>query len=226
MQRLADVVRSGHYWYVAGQIHPDKAGYLAGKLDALYGVGLSRLEQSRKRARGQASFRLLMLAEANQDHLSWWLLKTDGEAPPEAGRERWRNALADRIEHTGYELLRQTRAGSSKPAWTWRYVKTREQSLRDCLIRAIRTKRDDELRQMIQTIWRTPGFAAARDQVKKMKTLILSEWKRFRNKDPLPVLPERLGYVRRLPDYGRKLSELGYKTRGTRRTASQSNNKE
>ena len=218
MQRLADLVRSGHRWYIAGQIKPDKAGYFAGKMDTLYAVGLTRLEQSRRRKSGQATFRLLMLYQDGHDCLDWWLLRTDGAVPPEAHREKWRDALVDRISYTGYELVRQTRAGAKLPAWTWRYTKTREHELRDALLRAVRTKRDDELRQLIQTIWRTPGFAAARGQVKKMKALIVSDWKRSRGGDPLPEIPERLGYVRRIPDLGRKLSELREQKRAVRRT--------
>jgi hypothetical protein len=218
MQRLGDLVRTGHHWYVEGQIPTAKAGYLAGKMDALYQVGLSRLEQSRKRKSGKASFRMLMLHQESHENLLWWLLRTDGTVPPEAEREKWHDALADRITLTGYELVRQTRAGAKVPAWTWRYTKTREQELRDGLVRAIRTKRDDELRQLIQTIWRTPGFAAARDQVKKMKALILADWRRSRGGDPPPEIPERLGYVRRIPDLGRKLSELCEKKRAVRRS--------
>jgi len=35
MQRLGDLARTGHIFYVAGQIPREKAGYLAGKLDGV-----------------------------------------------------------------------------------------------------------------------------------------------------------------------------------------------
>lgn len=209
MQRLADLVRTGHRYYVTGQTPIAKAGYLAGKFDTLYQVGLSRLEQSRKRKTGQASFRFFMFHQVGHQDLMWWLLRTDGVTPREASREKWQDALDSRIVLTGHELVRQTRAGAKLPAWTWRYTKERERDLRDAIVRCIRTRRDDELRQLISVIWRTPGFAAARDQVKKMKALILADWKRSRGNEPLPEIPNRLGYVRRVPDIGRKLSELG-----------------
>src|SRR5574343_1036453 len=213
MQRLSDWVRYGYHAYVCGQIPAAKAGYLAAKFDSLYGVGLNRWEQSRKREKGLASFKLLMLHQVQHQgelaSIHWWLLKTPGEGPEVSGREKWRDPLTQRIEFTGYELVRQTKPGTKKPAWTWRYVKTREQDLRNDLLRAIRNRRDDELRQLIQTIWRTPGFAAARDQVKDMRALILAEFQRSRSGDPLPDIPARPGYVQRLPDKGRPLSELG-----------------
>lgn len=213
MQRLADLARTGHVHYVRGEISPGRAGYMAGKMDEQFSVGLTRLEQSRRRKQGFATFRLLILHREGQSKLTWFLLRTDGKLPAPAEHEKWRNLLDDdRIRLTGYELVRHTRPGAAAPAWTWRYEKDHAQALRDDLLRAIRSKRDDELRQLIHELWRTPGFAAARDQVKKFRQLILAEWKRSRGTDPKPEIPERLGYVRRLPDVGRRLSELGLKS--------------
>lgn len=218
MQRLADLVRTGHTMYVEGQIPAEKAPYFAAKLDSLYLVGQNNLQASRHRKAGNASFRLLMLATEGNAQIRWFLLRTDGNAPAEATREKWRNALEDRINLTGYELVRQTKPGLAKPAYTWRYTRDRAQELRDAILHAIRSKRDDELRQLIHNIYKTPGFAGARDQVKKMADLIKDEWKRSRRKDePLPEIPARLGYVRRLADVGLKLSELGVKVRSHRR---------
>jgi hypothetical protein len=212
MQRLGDLARTGHIYYIRGEVSPERAGYLAGKMDEQYSVGLTRLEQSRRRKQGFATFRLLILHQDGQEKLTWFVLRTEGKLPPPAEHEKWRNLLNDRIRLTGYELVRQTRPGSKNPAWTWRYEKEHEQALRDSLLRAIRTKRDDELRQLIHELWRTPGFAAARAQVKKFRQLIMAEWKRSRGTDPKPQIPERLGYVRRLPDTGRRLSEMGLKS--------------
>lgn len=208
MQRLGDLVRTGHVQYVEGSIDLAKAPFFAAKLDHLYRVGLTRLEASRRRKTGDAAFRLLMLTEESDKPIRWWLLRTVGNMPPEGHREKWRDALRDRIKMTGYELVRQPRPGKSVASWTWRYTKEREADLRDAIVRAVRTKRDDELRQLIHVIWRTPGFAAARAQVKKMGQLIVGEWKRNRGDDPMPELPTRMGYVRRLPDVGVKLSTL------------------
>lgn len=218
MQRLADLVRSGHKYYVEGQIAIEKAGFFAGKLDELYRVGQDKLQASRQRKKGEASFRLLMLKLENEEFLRFWLLRTEGTVCPEATREKWRDAWSsDRIVLTGYELVRQTREGAKNPAWTWRYNKEREQDLRNAILQAIRTKRDDELRQLIQTIWRTPGFAAAREQVKKMRKLIEKDWVRSRGTEPLPEIPDRLGYVRRLPDMGMRISELDWKVRSSKK---------
>ncbi|WP_295403828.1 hypothetical protein [uncultured Thiocystis sp.] len=162
MQRLADLVRSGHRWFVAGNIAPERAGLLAGKFDAHYQVTQTRLQASRARAAGAATFRLLLLHQDDTPELRFWLLRTAGDVPPAAAREAWQDALEQRLELTGYELVRLTRPDQATPAWTWRYTREREQALRAALIGAIRGRRDLELQQLIHTIWRTPGFAGAR----------------------------------------------------------------
>ena len=222
MQRLADLVRTEHRWYVCGEIPPEKAGYLAAKFDALYGVGMSRLQQSRRRKAGQASFRLLVLYQQQDINLRWWLLRTDGDMPPEGRREKWRDALEDRITLTGFELVRYTRPGAARPVWTWRLTEHAEQSQRDRIRYAVGKGREDILRGVIYDNWQAaPGFAGIRKQVKKLRALILSEWRRCGRKIPRPEIPTQIGYVRRLPDLGRKLSELGgVKKRAVRRLTS------
>lgn len=208
MQRISDLVRTGHSHYVAGVITFEKASQLSGKLGERYQVGMTHMQASRHRKAGFASFRLIML-DVGEENLRWWLLKTDGKTPPEAEREKWRDALKDRlIVPTHYELVRRPRPGTKTPAWTWRYSSDQYESIRDQIIHAIRARQDQNLRQLIHSIFRTPGFAAAREQVKQLTKLIKAEWRRSRGGDPLPEIPERLGYVRRLPDAGKKLSAL------------------
>lgn len=207
MQRISDVIRTGHHEYIFGQISLEKSKFLAEKFSKHYDTGLSKLEQSRKRKKGEASFRWLAWLDENTTIVHWVLCKTTGKVPDEALREKWQDATSKTRLHVvgGYELVRLTKPEEPKPTWTWRYSKSHYEGLRDSLIRAIRNHRDDELRQLIHDIWRTPGFSGARDQVKQIKTLIKAEWKRSRGSDPLPEIPERIGYVRRLSDMGKVL---------------------
>ena len=218
MQRIADLVRTGHLQYVCGEIDIAKAAGLTKKFSSAYQVCQTRLQASRQRSSGNASFRLLLWHQTGSDVVGWWLLHTRGRTPEQAQRERWRDAVRERIEMTGYELVRLTRPGAHAPSWTWRYTAEREQQLRAAVIDAIRAKRDDLLAELIATIWRTPGFAGARAQVKKMRDLIFAEWRRAgRPPDAVPPIPARIGYVRRVPDVGMRLFDLGRRARGHRR---------
>lgn len=217
MQRISDLVRTGHHRYVEGTVPIEKAGALYEKFVRLYDVHLDRLQASRHRKKGFASGRLLMTPITNDvanEHyldLHWILVVTDGKfaLAESEKRERWRDAMQDRVIFSGYELVRLTKPQHPKPVWTWRYEKTREKELRESLRSAIRLKHEDELRRMIHLIWRTPGFAGARDQVKKMGVLIKAEWKRSRKDgEPMPEIPARIGYVQRIPDKGMPASQL------------------
>jgi len=207
MQRIADLVRSGHSMYVQGVIPIEKAGFLAAKFESRYQVERSRLEASRARKRGEHSARLLFWLPDDSGQVHWILLYCAGSVIDES--EKWRHAISDRINITGYELVRLTKAGVDHPVWTWRYTSTRYDELREAVVQAIRRKRDDELRQLIYTLWRSPGFSGIRSQVKKIGEVIRSEWKRTRAaNETMPEIPAHLGYVRRLPDVGKRWSDL------------------
>ena len=208
MQRIADLIGTGHIQYVQGIVAIEKAGFLAGKFDVRFDILQTKLQASRGRKAGKSSTRLLLLhpaAEATE--LQWVLLHFPSSTPDES--EKWRNALQDRISVTGYELLRITKPEESRPVWTWRYSRCRQDDLRHAIIQCIRQNRDRDLEELIHTIWRSPGFAGIRDQVKKFGALIKHEWKRSRkSSEKMPDIPSRIGYLRRLKDVGMKLSTL------------------
>jgi hypothetical protein len=212
MQRIGDLVRSGHSSYVQGRISIEKAGFLVGKFEERYSLSRTKLQASRARQAGQSSTRLLFLLQEGKDELDWVLLHFQGVTAD--GSEKWRDALSDRVNVTGYELVRLTKPEEPRPVWTWRYTKHRHDDLRNELIDCIRQRKGRDLEQLIGTIWRSPGFHGIRDQVKKFKQLIQAEWKRSRgSKEGLPDIPDRLGYLSRLSDVGLKLSTLRRKIR-------------
>lgn len=211
MQRCADLVRSGHHRYISGEISVGKAAYLEDKFRRLYDANLNRLEASRHRSRGRATSRLLMFAEEMRPgKLIWILLVTDGLLPIETN-ENWLDPMnaRQRIAFWGYELVRLPKPEEPKPTWTWRYEKNRLQELRNRIRHLIRVKQDHELDAMINSLWRSPGFAGVRVQIKLIGQLIQDEWKRSRRQPELmPSIPRRIGYVQRLKDKGLKLSVL------------------
>lgn len=208
MQRISDLVGLGYDRYIVGQIPASKAGFFAAKMHLFYASYDTKLVAHRKRKLGFASSRLLYYFPGGDSQLHWILLLTPGEWPsPHRGAEKWLNPTMDRVTLTGYELVRHIRTGNAKPSWTWRYNSRRHDELRDAIIMAIRRHHNQELEQLIDTIWRSPAFAGVREQVKKFAALIKSEWTRTGVGD-MPALPKGLGYVRRLPDKGMVLSKF------------------
>lgn len=212
MQRIADKVRGGYALYIQGQCPLEKAPYLAQKFAARYPIHVSRSTQQRRRQSDQNRYHWMAYFEPDSRLVHWVLLLSPCSTPDAS--DAWKCADADRIKLTGYELVRLTRVGSPKPAWSWRYVRDRHDELRNAIVNAIRGRRDIELQQLTHSIWRSPGFSGVREQVKKMRILITNEWQRSRSKaEVMPEIPKLIGYVRRLPDVGEPWSELTMKAK-------------
>lgn len=235
MQRIADLVRSGHTRYITGEIDIKKAGFFASKMNFHYSCLETNMKQFRMRESGYCGSRLLFLFNEKSPTLTWILLVTTGNwLTPDSGHQAWRDVKDDRIIVTGYQLIRQVKKKKvvenksiedgqeennleekrkydyrfrSDFTWTWTYTREQNDKLRDQIVMSIRRHRTDELRQLIDTIYRSPAFAGIRDQIKKFAKLIKAEWNKTGVGD-MPELPKGLGYVRRLPDRGKLLTEL------------------
>jgi hypothetical protein len=129
-----------------------------------------------------------------------WILLVHATPDQLPKTEKWRNALTERVELTGYELLRETKKDAPKPVWTWRYRPDRYADLRDSMIAAIRSKRDQDVKLLILTIWGTMGFSGSRHQAKQLLKLLKTEWEQKRKGENMPELPKAIGYVRRQAD--------------------------
>lgn len=199
MQRISDYVRSGHCHYVTGTVHITRAFNFHDKLITALPIYNDKLKASRARAKGEPTARMLFWRPKLGEELHWIvLLHSSLEMLPPS--EKWRHALVERIELTGYELIRQPRKNQEKPVWTWRYRTDRYADLRESLIQAIRSRRDHDAQKLIATIWGTAGFSGSRHQAKQLLKLTRSEWKRHRKNDEILEIPPFVGYVRRLAD--------------------------
>ena len=113
----------------------------------------------------------------------------------------------DRITLGDYELVQRPREGRASPAWTWRLTDEAYQGWRARVLEVVRTGNDYVVRQLIDDIMATPGFAGVREQVKKLKALLRAEWARRRGGQAAPELP-RQRFVQRLENKGSRLNTL------------------
>ena len=212
LQRLGDYVRQGYRWYVSGALPLEKVLSFCQKQDARHGLGWSVVRTREARKAGRAVYRLLLLRQEREPDLTYfWLLRTEGEQSPESQRESWRDATkkGERLTFEGYELYRDSKPGTDHPVWTWRIPLDAEKELRERVILLIRRKQDGLLQDLLDGVYRAPGFSGVRHQLKKLRQLVCSEWKRSRkDSEPMPVIPDRIGYVRRLPNLGQPLWEI------------------
>jgi hypothetical protein len=207
MQRMGDAVRAGALHYISGQIELHKVPFLSQKFASRYHVNLSRIQDMRARRSGDDTARFLAWLDESSGLVHWALFYYPGKTL--CREERWKNPLVDRIQLTGYELVRITKTGAKAPVLTWRYTREQYRYLHDQVVFTIRGRQDAVLDQLIFSLSRSPGFAGVREQVKGLWRIIKAEWKRTRSqaKEP-PKIPPTIGYVRRLPDVGMLWSEL------------------
>lgn len=209
MQRIADQVRRGYRWYAMGEVRLDRAKALVAKFARLYNVHLHRNQKLRERASGLASADLL-LWQPHTDTIVFCLLVTPG---PHAARslEKLVDAATKttRLTLGDYELVQKPRTGSDRASWTWRLTIQAYEGWRLRALEVCRKGNDFEVQQFIASIHATPGFAGVREQVKKVKALFRSEWRRRRpDRMPIPTISQRQRYVQRLPNSGATLSRL------------------
>jgi hypothetical protein len=208
LQRCADFVRLGNYWYISGVVPYARAAALARKFRDTYLVHLSKDSRyRRKRAALGNAHLLLWRHDETALELTFVLLVTDGDHPAHI-LERLSDARVQRLTITGYELVRQTRAGAtSKFSWTWRMIETTYQGWRDRVRMATRNPENLLLRQAWHSLHRVPGFAPIRQQARKIEALMRSEYKRA-HRGPFPFSHTRIRYIQRLPVLTKPLSAV------------------
>ena len=205
MQRIADYVRTGHQAYIRGVTATEKIHQTWDKLVLANPVYDDKLKAFRARKAGYATGRLLMYQDTNAPDKVHWILLVHGRKEQLPTGERWLHAEDphSRIHFSGYELLRVTKAGQTKPSWTWRYGKQRYENLRDAIVQAIRSRRDQDLKRHVDVVAGTAGFSGSREQAKALIQLVRSEWARRRPGEDYPgELPKLIGWTRRKADKG------------------------
>jgi hypothetical protein len=204
MQRIADYVRRGHQAYIQGKTDVHSIHETWFRLASNNPVFDDRLKAFRAREKGEPTARLLLWQNPKAPEKVHWFVLVHGRKDQLAPGEKWRHAEDPhgRIRFTGYELVRVTKEGLKKPVWTWRYTEERYQDIRDLMVHAIRSHRDDELKKQIDSIFGTMGFSGSREQAKKLTVLLKSEWHKRRANEPLPDMPKGIGFIRRKADKG------------------------
>lgn len=217
MQRHADYARRGYEYAVTGYVPVDKALSLARKFDALYGTAESGHGRHRAKGRGIARVVLLMYAppghevvrdpnsgrQLEPDMVGFTLMSTRGDSAVHHLERPF--LITDdhtRLRIGDLELVRRTRPGQTRPAWTWQMRRDVYQDWRERLLRSARGDNTDSPQVLLVQLYRTPGFAGARSQVGYLVSWYRRCWRRYRgNSEPFPRLP-RLYYVQRLSNTG------------------------
>jgi hypothetical protein len=198
MLQIQDYVRVGYRYWTAGTVAPDRALAWVRKASRLYDVYLDRNRRARNKKRGEGSGILLLHEVSGSGHLWWILLVTPGDHLAHQ-LESLKDAQdrATRIQLTGYELCYLTKPKSATPVLSWRMTRDGYQQWRTHVIDTVRRGSDLEIRQLILSLHRSPGFYGVRCQIKACRRLLRGSWRRSRPSQPCPLMPARVLYLRR-----------------------------
>lgn len=226
MQRIADHARGGYTRFTAGTVPVERTAALARKFRDLYLVDMSKHRRYRRKREGLGNAYLLFwIGEHGAAGPLHFVLQVTAEGDhPARSLERLRDATKERLEVTGYELVRVPRRPRGQSArgcapvnitgptsgvlsWTWRISSDGYQRARDRVRQAVRAPDDLRLRQVWNSLHRSPGFGPVRDQVKKLLALVAAEWQRVK-RGPLPVPARFVRYIDRRPSLALPLSAV------------------
>lgn len=180
LSRVLDSVPKGYHRYTFGKVSAAKAGTLANKFHALYGIGCSPAQRLTRKSKGIANAILTMYWAEGADQVGWMLLATVG-----TGLESEKLRLVDekpRLSWLGYELVRHSAQG--RTSWTWRRPREEMAELHALVAHQANVKHLKALEETLVRIARQPGFSGVRVQ----SWALCQEARRRGYSGPLPHL--------------------------------------
>ena len=198
MQRIQKLVVKGYIRYTSGVVTHIKALKLVAKFEENYATHLNENQRLYRKKKGLANTKLIMYPKPNSQAFLWWLLVTDGKGKVETSEQlKGVTESSTRLEwFDDYEMVMLLREGREKPIITWRMTKQCFSAWNTRIRHAVRSKSDENIKQTTWSLHRVPGFSELRIQVKQLRQLIFSEWKRTRpNTEELPIMPKSVTYV-------------------------------
>jgi len=158
--RILDSVPKGYQRYTFGTVNAAKAGALANKFHALYGIGCSPAQRLTRKSKALANAIFVMYWPEGADEVHWMLLATVG-----TGLESEKLRLVDekpRLSWLGYELVRYSAQG--RTSWTWRRPREEMAELYALVAHQANAKHLTALEETLVRIARQPGFSGVRAQ--------------------------------------------------------------
>lgn len=218
MQAVSSLVGLGYSSFVAGEVPVERCARMVRKFNDLY-LGGQLTKDSRYRRKKAALGNAQLLMWAPSIGASWirfvLLVSAVGDHPAnqlenlkDARDRRSRIFLQATFDDSiDYELVQHSRAGNPRASWSWKITEHRLTAYRHALIAAVHRHEPDELRRLLVSLSRAPGFALIRRQVFELRALAKRSWRQRRD-GPFPVPTIRIPYVSRVRHVGIRLSHL------------------
>lgn len=188
MRRIVHLVSHGYIHHTCGSIDQRKMPDFMRKLTNLYELDTTPKQRHKNKSKGVSNSDLIML-KIDENTCHWWLLSTPGsgvifelEKMKDATDRKHRIMSND----GAYELVKTPRK-ELRASWTWRMTSKSVEIWQDKIKNSIRTRDNETLKYMLESLRRVPGFRECRKQAFSLVNFIKGEWKRSRSESfPFP----------------------------------------
>lgn len=197
MRSVQNLVARGFTHYTTGTVVKEKFNAVAQKLKTQYQTEMTSQQRWRARKKGLATTHFLSFI-LNDQEVFFILLATDGQGDiHEFEKLKDSSKKEQRIEITGYQLLKMPRKGAPA-SWTWKMTDQTFNFWRKRLKRAIRWKSKKFINQCVYSLSRLPKFHAIRQQGFQLIQYAKADWKRsYKSSEPCPFDSIFLGFYGR-----------------------------
>jgi hypothetical protein len=188
MRRILHLVSHGYIHHTSGNIDLNKVTEFVLKLTNLYELDTTPKQRHKNKSKGITNSELILF-KSGDNICHWWVLSTPGsgvifelEKMKDATHRKQRIISND----GSYELVKTPRK-ELKASWTWRMTSKSVEIWQDKIKNSIRTRDNESLKYMLESLRRVPGFRECRKQAFSLVNFIKSEWKRSRSESfPFP----------------------------------------
>ena len=169
LQAISDCIDT-HPFFNCNDLPLSKLDLVVDKIKSQYpDLERDKFYAYRLRKAGKASHRLIVYQpETDKDIEGFFVLLS---SQMDENKKFWKEATnkETRLVVYGYELVKKTRPGASKPAWTWRINKTRFEKHKQQITNAVIQKKFDWLKEFAKSTKNWPGFSGVREQHFELK---------------------------------------------------------
>lgn len=178
MRKIQQLVARGYTRYTNGVIDVSKVKALVYKFTDRYEIDRSNQQRYRAKLDNIANAHLVMWFDPDEKTVRWWLLATKGNGVINDLENLSDASLKnERIEFTGYELLKAPRK-KMPAAWSWQMTSKNYAAWQERIKAAVRRNNKELIQQALYSLRRVPGFSVSRKQGFALATLMKNEWKR------------------------------------------------
>ena len=183
MKKIQELVARGYTRYTAGEVPAHKLDTLCYKFEDRYQITATPPQRWQNKTLGSANTALIPKLTGNT--IKFWLLVSPGQGPvvdletlQDTTNKRHRLSFSAYWGTAELVRLHRKEQAGNQTRWTWQLTKSCCADYRALIQRAVRHKREEQIRQILFQLRHMPCFAGMRRQAYELFRFAQAEYKR------------------------------------------------